>query len=301
MATLYDRYLGADWRTKLDDPAVWAAVSSIPDEDLWAARQALKQRLVGFIRERVRQAWAGGELQANQVIVEGALADPHAFTIGFARRFATYKRATLLLRDMGRITRLLTREGQPVQIIFAGKAHPADEPGKALLRQIYQLAQQPGMAGRIIVLENYDMNMARYLVQGVDLWLNTPRRPQEASGTSGQKAGLNGVPSASILDGWWIEGYNGKNGWAIGDMQDIPNIDVQDDRDSRALYALLEDTIIPLYFERDSAGIPRRWLQVVREAIRTIAPAFSTRRMVGEYISRMYAPAAEGKSPSDAP
>ena len=220
------------------------------------------------------------------------LLDPEALTIGFARRFATYKRATLIFRDMARVRALFNRPDRPVQIIFAGKAHPADEPGKQLIQQIYRLAQQPEFAGKILFLENYDMNLARHLVQGVDLWLNTPRRPNEASGTSGQKASLNGIPQCSILDGWWPEAYNGANGWAFGETREFADPEAQDEADAQDLYRVLEQEIIPLFYQRGEDGVPHGWVQVMKEAIRTITPYFSTRRMVREYTERFYLPAA---------
>jgi starch phosphorylase len=228
----------------------------------------------------------------------GSLLDPDAFTIGFARRFATYKRADLILRDPARLKRLLTDRRRPVQFIFAGKAHPADEHGKDLLQAVYRAARDPETAGRIAFLEDYDMHSAHWLVQGVDVWLNTPRPPLEASGTSGMKAGLNGVPSASILDGWWVEGYDGGNGWAFGpevgsdEGPEASDADAANARDAESLYQVLEKTIVPLYYDRDAEGVPHGWLRVVRRAMQTITPAFSARRMMKEYVERMYLPAA---------
>ncbi|MBI3942849.1 MAG: alpha-glucan family phosphorylase [Chloroflexi bacterium] len=292
MGRLYDAYLGPEWRPHLDDPAVWSGLANIPDNLLWETRQILKQKLVDFVRERIRrQRLRLGESPA-EVDAADSLLDPGALTIGFARRFATYKRATLLLRDQERLKRILNNPQRPVQIIFAGKAHPADEPGKALIQQIYQLSRQPGFLGKIVFVENYDMAMAHSMVQGVDMWLNTPRRPLEASGTSGEKAGLNGVPSFSVLDGWWREGYNGRNGWAIGQDREFKDQETQDEADSRSLYTTLEDEIVPLYFDREE-GIPAEWLKVVREAIGSIAPRFSTQRMLKEYTRRLYVPAAQ--------
>jgi starch phosphorylase len=214
--------------------------------------------------------------------------NPDALIIGFARRFATYKRATLLFRDLDRLRRILDNPERPVQIIFAGKAHPADEPGKALIKQIYAASRSDEFQGKIILLENYDIEMARYLVSGTDIWLNNPIRPYEASGTSGQKAALNGQPNCSILDGWWAEGYNGQNGWAIGEGREYYNQDVQAEADSLSLYSLLEDEIVPLFFERDEYDLPHRWLSTMKEAIRTCTPEFSMRRMVKEYTTRYY-------------
>ncbi len=294
MDRLYDKYLGPDWVERHDDPALWERVLEIPDDELWAVHQQLKRKLMSFIRERARRQWIRGEVTPEQVLASGTLLDPEALTIGFARRFATYKRATLIFRDLERLKRILQDPWRPVQIIFAGKAHPADEPGQQLIHQVYALARDHGFGGQIAFVEDYDMHAARYFIQGVDVWLNTPRRPHEASGTSGQKAALNGIPHLSILDGWWAEGYNGANGWAIGGQPEETNSDpeVQDEIDAQALYRLLEEEVVPLYYTRDRDGVPRGWIQVVKEAIRTCAPRFSARRMVKEYTERMYAPAA---------
>jgi starch phosphorylase len=287
MRQLFNAYMGHDWEEHLDELGQWQAVREIPDEVLWETRRALKRRLVTFARERTRQR----QLGLGSPPVVWPVLDEDAFTIGFARRFATYKRATLLFKDIERIKAILNRSDRPVQIIFAGKAHPADHPGKLFIQQVYQLSQQPGFAGKILFLEEYDTCVARMLVQGVDMWLNTPRRPHEASGTSGQKASLNGAPNMSILDGWWPEAYNGRNGWSIGDEREYANQDEQDWNDAQQLYHLLEHEIVPLYYERDS-GIPRKWLTVSKEAMATVAPVYSTRRMVKEYVTRLYMPSA---------
>jgi starch phosphorylase len=222
------------------------------------------------------------------------LLDPQALTLGFARRFATYKRATLLFRDPARLARLLNAPERPVQIVFAGKAHPADQPGQEFIRQVYDYSRQPEFEGKIVFIEDYDMDMARHLVSGCDVWLNTPIRPHEASGTSGQKASLNGLPNCSIIDGWWEEGYTGRNGWAIGERRDYQDDVTRDDTDAAALYGILEEQIVPLYYSHDSRGrrgVPRPWVAIMKEAIRTVAPAFSMRRMVKEYVDRLYVPA----------
>ena len=293
---LYDEYLGLDWVEHIDDPATWDHVVDIPDEALWAVRKHLKRKLASFIRERARQRWMGNGIHPVQVVASGVLLDPSALTIGFARRFATYKRATLLLRDVERLRALVNEPDRPVQIVFAGKAHPADEPAKRFIQDLYRLVKQPELGGRIVFVEDYDINVARYMVQGVDVWLNTPRRPHEASGTSGQKAAINGVLNCSALDGWWREGYNGKNGWAIGDEEEYPNEEAQDQADSESLYELLENEIIPLYYNRDDDYTPRGWLRQVKESIRSLAPVFSTHRMVKEYTTEMYVPAAQAVS-----
>ena len=217
MVTLFDQYLPQEWQTNLDDPEIWEDVLQIPDEELWDVRLHLKRKLIAYMRERARQQWLNDNIHPVQVIAAGALIDPYMLTIGFARRFATYKRAGLILRDFDRLLKMVNKPNMPVQIIFAGKAHPADEPGKLLIQEVYRKVKKAETGGRLVFLEDYDMNLARYLVQGVDVWLNTPRRPNEASGTSGQKAALNGVLNFSVLDGWWREGYNGRNGWAIGE------------------------------------------------------------------------------------
>ncbi len=292
MHELFDKYLGPEWRRRHDDPAVWQKLLDISDAELWRVHLLLKRKLMGFLRERVRRRWVDGRNDPTQVLTSGTLLDPDALTIGFARRFATYKRANLIFRDIERLQRMLLDIHKPVQIIFAGKAHPADDPGKALIQQIYNMAKNNQLGGRVAFVEDYDMHMARYLVQGVDVWLNTPRRPREASGTSGMKATLNGVPNLSVMDGWWVEGYNGANGWAIN-SEENPDHNAQDEHDVNILYQLLEDEIIPLYYTRDRDGVPRGWSQVMREAIRSNAPQFSMRRMVKEYTTELYLKAIE--------
>ncbi|HZD57597.1 MAG TPA: alpha-glucan family phosphorylase [Anaerolineales bacterium] len=291
---LFGRYLGPDWSEHLDDPQIWEGVENIPDAELWTVRRHLKRKLVAYMRERAREQWLTDNVHPVQVVAAGVLLDPYALTIGFARRFATYKRANLILRDLGRLLDMINRPHMPVQIIFAGKAHPADEPGKLLIQEVYRVVKKSENGGRLVFLEDYDMNLARYLLQGVDVWLNTPRRPHEASGTSGMKAAMNGVLNFSVLDGWWREGYNGHNGWAIGEDRDYDNPDEQDQSDAESLYDILENQIIPLYYrERSSDGLPGDWIGRMKESIRTIAPQFSVRRMVKEYGERMYLPAMQ--------
>ncbi len=292
MNHLYSNYLGPDWADRSDEPAVWHRVIDIPEDELWAVRQALKRKLMTFIRERAREGWMQGRLGASQVLAAGTLLDPEALTIGFARRFATYKRATLLFRDLDRLKDILQNRHRPVQIVFAGKAHPADEPGRQFIHQVYSFCKDRRLAGQIAFLEDYDMHLTKFLVQGVDVWLNTPRPPMEACGTSGQKAALNGVPHLSVLDGWWQEGYDGANGWAITSSPDPADPHAQDSQDAEQLYRLLEQEIVPLYYARDLDGVPRGWIQIVKNAIRTIAPRFCARRMVKEYMELLYAPAA---------
>ncbi len=287
---LYTRYMGEGWYDRLDDQSLWDRLLQIPDEELWKVKQLLRDRLIEFVRNRY-SAWKR-EIGAPQEEVDAAanVLDPNALTIGFARRFATYKRANLIFRDIERLRKIVDNPDRPVQIIFAGKAHPKDEPGKAMLKQVVNFSKYPGLEGKIVFLENYDINMARLLVQGVDVWLNTPRRPREASGTSGQKAALNGVINASVLDGWWPEAYNGANGWAIGKVIDYDNPDAQDADDAISLYNVLENCVIPVFFGRDDTGLPRVWISIMKESIRSVAPYFSLRRMLKEYIDQMYLP-----------
>lgn len=289
LRNLFDQYLDSDWMEKIDDPQVWEAVVTIPDDELWRVRRHLKRKLVHYMRERARDQWLNGGVHPVQVVASGVLLDPYALTIGFARRFATYKRANLVLRDLGRLLDIINRPNLPVQIIFAGKAHPADEAGKMLIQEVYRTVKKAENGGRLVFLDDYDMNLAKYLLQGVDVWLNTPRRPYEASGTSGMKAAMNGVLNFSILDGWWREGYNGNNGWAIGRDEDYDNPDLQDADDANNLYAILENQIIPLYYKRRSAdGLPGEWITMMKESIRTLSPQFSMVRMVKEYVEQLY-------------
>ncbi len=289
---IYRKYLTPDWVDRHDDHALWERILDVPDAELWAAHLHLKRKMMSLIRERARRQRIEGNLSAEQVLCAGTFLDPDALIIGFARRFATYKRATLIFHDLERLKRLLHDRYRPVQFIFAGKAHPADDDGKRLIQQVYNLARDPAMGGRIDFIEDYDLQVARYLVQGVDVWLNTPRRPYEASGTSGQKAAANGVPNLSVLDGWWAEGYNGTNGWAIGDDRRYDDPAAQDAADADSLYRLLEEEVVPLFYKRDTDDIPRGWVRVMKEAMRTAVPVFCTRRMVKEYTERFYVPAA---------
>jgi starch phosphorylase len=291
---LFQKYLASDWMDRADDPEIWENIERIPDFELWAVRKHLKRKLTVYCNEVARQKWQQGGFHPVQVVASGVLMEPYSLTIGFARRFATYKRANLILRDYERLLKLVTNERRPVQLIFSGKAHPADEPGKMIIQEIYRAVKDARMGGRLIFLEDYDMNVARLLVQGVDVWLNTPRRPNEASGTSGMKAALNGVLNFSVLDGWWREGYNGKNGWPIGDDTEYQDTNQQDEIDSRDLYETLENEIVPLYYQSRSAdNLPNEWIARIKETIRSNAPKFSTRRMVKEYMNNLYAGAAE--------
>lgn len=293
LGVLYDKYLGPDWRECLDDPETWTKLDNIPADELWAFRMHQKRKLAFRILEWARTRWSEGGFHPVQVVASGALIDPYVLTIGFARRFATYKRASLILRDVERLLKIINRPNMPVQIIFAGKAHPADEPGKQMIQQIYRTVKKAETGGRLVFLEDYDMNISRYLVQGVDVWLNTPRRPMEASGTSGMKASLNGVLNFSVLDGWWREAYNGKNGWAIGEDKEPDVPEVQDEADALSLYSTLENEIIPLYYDRNADLLPIDWIEHIKNNLRTITPQFSTRRMVKEYVERLYVPAVK--------
>ena len=289
-SALYTKYLG-DWEEHLTDPDFWRGVMDIPDAQLWETHQKLKLRLVEFVRERerVRRTRVGESLEsirrANRIL------DPEILTIGFARRFATYKRGALLFSDKERLARLLNDTTRPVQFIFAGKSHPRDEGGKALIQEVYKFSREAGFENRIVFVEDYDTYIARRLVQGVDLWLNNPLRPLEASGTSGMKLPPNGGLNLSVLDGWWCESYNGKNGWAIGAEIDDGTVEYQSEVDAGSLYQLLENQIIPLYYAKPDGKLPLAWLQLMRESIRSVTPVFNTHRMVKEYTERLYRPA----------
>ncbi len=295
MGLLFSKYLGKDWVDRLDDPALWEKVVNIPDHELWETRRHLKNKLVNFANERTRMQWRNGTLTPSQVVAGGVFLEPYSLTIGFARRFATYKRANLIFRDFDRLMKLINDPHMPVQIIFAGKAHPADEPGKLIIQQVYRAVKESRSGGRLIFLEDYDINLARYLVQGVDVWMNTPRRPNEASGTSGMKAALNGGLNFSILDGWWREGFNNHNGWSIGSDAEYTNPEEQDAADAQSIYETLENQIVPLFYERDAESIPAEWLKMVKENMRTLTPQFSLRRMLKEYVTDYYLPSIEGK------
>ncbi len=290
MQQLYTKYLGANWMDELDDPSLWQSIFAAPEEEIWAVRKHLKRKLVAYVRERARAQWTTTKHHPVQIVAAGVLLDPYALTIGFARRFATYKRGALVMRDPDRLLKIITDVQRPVQIIFAGKAHPVDEPGKHIIQQVYRTLKRAEYGGRIVFLEDYDINLARYLVQGVDVWMNNPRRPLEASGTSGMKATLNGVLNFSVLDGWWQEGYNGDNGWAIGDETEYTNADEQDAKDAASLYDTLENQIVPLYYENGLAEMSPGWIKKLKESISTLVPQFSTRRMVKQYVEEMYLP-----------
>ncbi len=288
MRVLLEKHLGENWLDRLDDPELWRKVQDIPDHELWDVRMHLKRKLIFYALERTRQRWMQGGYHPVQAIASGIMLDPYVLTIGFARRFATYKRADLVFHDLERLLELINRPNRAVQIIFAGKAHPADDPGKRIIQEVYRIVKKAENGGRLVFLEDYDMNLARYLVQGVDVWMNNPRRPNEASGTSGMKAALNGVINFSVLDGWWREAYNGSNGWAIGQDPGL-GVEVKDETDALSLYDVLENQVIPLYYtERNADNIPLEWVAMMKKSMQTIIPQFSARRMLKEYIERLY-------------
>jgi glycogen phosphorylase len=283
---LFNNYLGPDWKGAHDDPAIWQGIASIPDRELWQTHNWLKTKLFNAIRESVRQRCVADRVAVSTILAGGTLLDPSVLTIGFARRFASYKRAGLILHDMARLKKLLADRWKPIQIVFAGKAHPADDEGKRILQRVYNTARDPEIGGRIAFIEDYDEQLAQYMVHGVDAWLNNPLPPMEACGTSGMKAALNGVPHLSILDGWWVEGYNGSNGWAFG-SSGTPEGDGRQ-ADSDELYTLIEKVLIPLFYDVDQDGTPRGWVRVMKESIMSNAARFSARRMVKQYARKFY-------------
>lgn len=285
MKLLFDRYLGPGWLDDHDNPYVWELIEKIPDRELWQTHYWLKIKLIDAIRERCRRRWVLERASPSVMLSGGAMLDPSVLTIGFARRFATYKRADLILNDLARLKKLLNDRWRPIQIIFAGKAHPSDDPGKRILQRIFNACRDPEMGGRIAFVEDYGEQIAQYLVHGVDVWLNNPIPPMEASGTSGMKAALNGVPQLSALDGWWIEGFNGKNGWAFGNTAAEEK---RDAADAAEIYRLLETEIIPLYYNVTDDGFPYQWVRIMKESIRSSAARFSARRMVKTYLERYY-------------
>jgi starch phosphorylase len=291
MRGLYARYIHPQWEQHLLEAELWQRVSEIPDADLWAAHRSQKERLIRFVRERVRMQSARHGQSPDALRTVEALLDPRALTIGFARRFATYKRAVLILSDLERLKPLLLDLGRPLQMIFAGKAHPADREGQDFIRRLVLLTQGD-LRGKLVFIEDYDMEVGRMMVQGCDVWLNTPRRPQEASGTSGQKCPINGGVNFSILDGWWVEGYKGNNGWAIGEGTGAEGMEARDVEDAASLYDILEEQIVPLFFEKSADGLRRKWIEVMKASISSVVPQFSAHRMVRDYVETQYLPAA---------
>ncbi|BAZ49452.1 putative alpha-glucan phosphorylase [Nostoc sp. NIES-4103] len=296
LADLYNQYLGADWKTRAVDPQMWAKVDEIPDEELWSRHLILKDRLIAYTRYKVKKAREQRGEDYKLIQATDSLLDSNVLTIGFARRFSPYKRGDLILRDAQRALKIFGNAQRPVQIIFAGKAHPADEEGKRIIQRLMEWCQNSGILNRVAFIEDYDIYTGQKLVQGVDVWLNNPRRPLEASGTSGQKVCFNGGINCSVLDGWWCEGYkadaNGKgiNGWAIGEDAHTSDQELQDRIDSQSLYQLLEEEIVPLYYDQDANGIPHRWVQMMKASIKTNAPLFNTDRMIADYVSQVYVP-----------
>ncbi|WP_302367593.1 alpha-glucan family phosphorylase [Brachyspira aalborgi] len=288
MQNLLDRYLGPRWRTKPLEYGIWERVQKIPDAELWRTHERRKERLIDFCRERLKAQIINRGFTKNEINHAEQILTPEALTIGFARRFATYKRGTLLFRDIERLKKIISNPHRPVQIIFAGKAHPHDNGGKELIKNIAEICRRQEFRDHIVFLEDYDINVARYMVQGVDVWLNNPRRPLEASGTSGMKVPPNGGLNFSILDGWWDEAYDGQNGWAIGNREEYTDLEYQDEVESNALYNVLENEIIPLYYERGRDDIPRQWVTAMKWSMQTVCPQFSTNRMVADYFNKFY-------------
>ncbi|MBM4069063.1 MAG: glycosyltransferase family 1 protein [Planctomycetes bacterium] len=290
---LFERYLGIQWEEKPTDHSIWRKIDNIPNAELWRTHERRRERLVAFARARLRSQLKRRGAPPAEIARADEVLDPDALTISFARRFATYKRANLLFRNLDRLAAIINNKDRPVQIIFAGKAHPRDHGGKELITEIIHIARRPEFRRRIVFIEDYDINVARYLTQGVDVWLNNPRRPLEASGTSGMKAACNGALNLSILDGWWCEAYAGDNGWAIGAGEEYTDLAYQDEVESRAIYDMLEEEIVPTFYNRSSDGSPRNWLKAMKRCLSTICPVFNTNRMVQEYLETSYAPSAE--------
>ena len=301
MFRLYDRHLGAGWQEHSADAKIWQGIENIDDGELWETHLSLKSQLIQFVRDRATsQAVRRGE-SPETIATLGQVLSPDALTVGFARRFATYKRANLILKDLERLASMVNDPKSPVQFVFAGKAHPRDEPGKRMLQQIAEMMRTPQFADKFVFVEDYDINVGRHFVQGVDVWLNNPRRPLEASGTSGQKVVLNGGLNLSVLDGWWAEAYDGLNGFAIGTGRTHSNVEVHDARDGEDLYQVLHDVVIPLYYQRDSDGLPRGWINRMKRTIRTLGWRFNAGRMVMDYTLKCYVPAAGGTSSDTGP
>ncbi len=281
------RHASSEWLADHDNPAIWELVEDIREAELWDIHIRKKIKLINAIRERIRSRWVADHVGLGNVVAGGTMLDPTVLTIGFARRFASYKRADLIFHDLGRLKKLLNDPRQPVQLIFAGKAHPADDLGKQILQRIFKFAQDPELGGRIAFVEDYGVELAQHLVHGVDVWLNNPLPPLEACGTSGMKASLNGVLHLSILDGWWLEAFNGHNGWAFGGDA----AGERDAQDADALYAILEQKVVPLYYGVNGEGVPVDWVKMMKAAMKSTGPLFSARRMVKEYSQKFYQPA----------
>ena len=289
---LYNEYLMPYWQDHIYQDSTWEKIEDIPNEKLWNAHMERKQKLMEVVKQNVQERLRRSGYRYEEINDITSKLDPNALTIGFARRFATYKRATLLFRDLERITQILNNTNKPVQIIIAGKAHPADKEGQDLIKYIHEISMKPQFKGKIFLLENYNIEVSRYLISGVDVWLNTPRRPMEASGTSGQKASVNGVINFSILDGWWAEGYNQKNGWPIGTNAEYENYEIQDNSDSESIYQTLENKVIPAYYEKDENGISAKWMEYMKNSIISTGGKYSTARMLVDYCNNLYMPLA---------
>jgi starch phosphorylase len=289
MKLLFNRYLPDNWTREQDNPYIWQFLEEIPDEELWRTHYWLKMKLITYVRMMARTRWTRSRVSSGHVLAQGTLLDPAVLTIGFARRFATYKRANLIFQDADRLKRMVNDPWQPIQILFAGKAHPADNEGKKLIQRVFRFACDPEFGGRIAFVENYNEQLAQYMVHGVDVWLNNPQPPMEACGTSGMKAALNGVPHLSVPDGWWLEGFDvsSRNGWSFGADEEMQS---RDQSDAEDLYRNLEEEIIPMYYRVSESGTPHEWVRVMKNAIRTNAPRFSATRMVKDYVDRYYRP-----------
>jgi starch phosphorylase len=290
-SNLFIRYMGVNWSDRPADYGVWKRVEKIPDAELWRSHERRREHLIQFVRRRLAAQMARRGSTSMETSRVDEILDSEALTIGFARRFATYKRATLLMRNQDRLIKLLTSRDRPVQFVFAGKSHPRDDGGKRYIQDVLRFCRRDDVRPRMVFIEDYDMNVARYLVQGVDVWLNTPRRPMEASGTSGMKGPINGCVNLSILDGWWVEGFNGHNGWAIGSEEEFNNDDYQDEFDSVSLFELLEKEVVPMFYDRGPDGLPRKWIQRMKDSIASVCSVYNTSRMVQQYFENFYHPA----------
>ncbi len=303
MTDLYAQYLGDDWTERVTDEQMWARVDRIPDREMWWRHQRLQERLIAFVRSYVQQTRQKRGDSAESIREAERLFNPNVLTVGFARRFSAYKRGNLIMSDPERARAILSNPERPVQFIFAGKAHPADEESKRIMQQLIEWSHHPDLKNRVVFIEDYDMHVAEKLVQGVDVWLNNPLRPKEACGTSGQKASFNGVINCSILDGWWPEAYqttsDGKalNGWVIGDGTQVDDPQLQNQLEAESLYRLLEQEIVPCYHDRDPEGLPHRWIGMMKASIKTVAPHFNTSRMVKEYVQKVYLQPANAPEP----
>ena len=287
---LYNKYLIPYWQDNIFKDEVWENINNIPNQELWGIHQQRKQKLLEIVKENTTSRLRRSGYSYEEINDITSKLNPNALTIGFARRFATYKRATLIFKDLERITQILNNADRPVQLIFAGKAHPADKEGQDLIKRIHEISMMPQFKGKIFLLENYNIAMSRYLVSGVDVWLNNPRRPMEASGTSGQKASVNGVINFSVLDGWWAEGYNQENGWTIGTNAEFTSYEEQDIADSQSMYRTLEEKIIPTYYEKDENGISEKWMKIMKNSITSTGGKYSTSRMLVDYTNKLYIP-----------